>query len=392
MKLGFHYHIPAFLSNGNVYTMDVQGLFIDSLAPHCEKIILFLYMPIKSELNNLDYKIQSSNVELVPLIKHYSIPVRLLLSYFVLRAVDKRVSDIDILLMRAPTPLLPLITKAIKDKIKFSYLVVGEMIDHIDNIPQAKWRKGFLRKYILWNEYSQQEYAKEALVFSNSAVVHEKYEKFSLKSALIRTTTLKKTDFFFREDTCLSPPYQILFTGRIERGKGILEIVEAIGMLNQAGINCELNVVGWSTPGDDTIDQIKILAKQWNVFEKVKFHGKKKIGVELFGFYKNADIFALASQVAEGFPRTIWEALAHSLPVISTNVGSIGSFLKDGIDVLLVEQRNASDIAEKTKSLIKNSALRKTLIENGLKIVNEVTLEIQGEKICNTLKDYIRDK
>lgn len=389
MKLGFHYHIPAYVKNEAIYTMDVQGLFIDSLAPHCEKIILFLHKPLKSEVEILDYKIQSLNVEIVLLIKHYPIPIRLLLSHFVLRSIKERIKDIDVLLIRAPTPLLPLIVKAIKNNIKFSYLVVGEMLDHIDNMNQPKWRKEFMRSYMLWNEANQRAFAKEALVFSNSAIIFDKYNKFSLKSVLIKTTTLKKTDFFYREDTCLSTPYQILFTGRIELGKGILEIVEAIGLLNREGINCELSIVGWAAPGDDSIDQIKMLAKEWNIFEKIIFQGKKKIGTELFAFYKKADIFTIASQVAEGFPRTIWEALAHSLPVISTNVGSIGSFLKDGNEILLVEQRNAQDIATKIKLLINNGALRRALIKNGLKVVDDVTLEIQGEKICSTLKAYI---
>lgn len=390
MRLGFHYHIPARIVNGKIYTMSVQGLFLDSLAIHCEKVILFLYKPLESELPSLDYEIQSGNVELVSLVKHYSIPVRLLLNRLVRAKINKRVKDIDILLMRAPTPLLPLITKDIKKKIKFSYLVVGEMADHIDHIPQANWRRGFLRSYILWNENTQQQYAREGFVFANSAVVYNKYKEFSQQSALIRTTTLKQTDFFVREDTCTNGlPYQFLFTGRIERGKGILEIVEAIGMLNSGGIDCQLNIVGWATPGDETPDLINEITTKWGIEDKVIFHGSKKIGEELFSFYRKADIYIIASQVAEGFPRTIAEAMASSLPVISTAVGSIGHFHSHKHDIMLIEPRNPSDIVEKVKELINNPSLRQMIIKNGLQSVQEVTLEVQGKKVIDTLKEYL---
>ncbi|MFZ6009326.1 MAG: hypothetical protein ACOYXT_03190, partial [Bacteroidota bacterium] len=224
MRLGFHYHIPAEMRNGRIYTLSLQGLFIDNLAPFCERMILFLYKPLKAEVETLDYAIQSDNVELVSLVKHYSIPVRLLLQHSIRKKIRQRVNDMDILLMRAPTPLLPLIAQDVKGKIAFAYLVVGEMSDHIDNIPQAWWRRGMLKKYILWNEERQRQFAPDALVFANSAVVFEKYKAMAKKAALVYTTTLQKKDFFFKEDTCQQRPIEILFSGRIERGKGILEI------------------------------------------------------------------------------------------------------------------------------------------------------------------------
>ncbi len=43
---------------------------------------------------------------------------------------------------------------------------------------------------------------------------------------------------------------------------------------------------------------------------------------------KKADIYVIASRSSEGFPRTIWEAMAHCLPVVATKVGSIPAFIE----------------------------------------------------------------
>jgi glycosyltransferase involved in cell wall biosynthesis len=388
MRLGFHYHIPARVENGRINTMSLQGLFIDSLAPRFKKIVLFLYAPLESEISSLDYTIQSDNVELVSLVKHYSIPMRLVLSPLVRLSVRRRMADIDMMLVRAPTPLLPLIIQDVRKKLPFAYLVVGEMSDHIDNLHQPAWRKALLKKYILWNEARQREYANEGLVFANSAVVFEKYKTLSKRVELIYTTTLKECDFFVREDTCQQKTVRVLFTGRIERGKGIIEIVEAVVKLNNAGLDCCLDIVGWSGEGDSTPETINEISKKNNIGHKIVFHGKKKVGEELFAYYRNADIFILASQVAEGFPRTIWEALANSLPVISTSVGSVPFFLKDRHDVLSIEKKSVDDIVEKVRMVVADHELRRRLIKNGIERVREVTLETQAKRMFVVLTEF----
>ena len=392
MRLGFHYHIPGYLKEGKIITMSLQGLFVDSLAPLCKKVIVFFHSPRPDEVSLMDYEIKSMNVELVNMGVHSSVPLRLLNSRTIVRNIEERVNELDVLLIRAPTPLLPIITKAVKKRIKVSYLVVGEMLEHIDNLPQPKWRKFLIGLFARWNEGKQIRYAKEVLVFSNSALIFEKYQKFAKRAVLIRTTTLSKSDFYIREDTCAGPEYNLLYTGRIERGKGLLEITIAVGMLNKENINCRLDIVGWAEPGDSTPEAISAEASKWDIVDKVIFHGKKKVGEELFRFYRKADIFVLASQVVEGFPRTITEALANSVPVISTNVGSIGFFHKNRHDIMFVEQKNALDITEKVKEIIANGELRRSLIKNGLKTVAEVTLDVQAEKICKELNIYQSNK
>ncbi len=391
MRLGFHYHIPAYIKDGRIYTLSLQGLFIDSLADFFDSITLFLYKPTSGQIDTLDYTIQSSKVKLVSLVTHYPIPVRLLLYPFMEKRIAEGVKEIDIMLVRAPTPLLPLITKTVKGNIPYAYLVVGEMLEHVDNIQQAKWRRSLIKQYVLWNENKQQKYAKDGLVFCNSAVVYNKYKQFAGVCVPIKTTTLKKSDFFARNDVTNKSPYQILFTGRIESGKGILEIIEAISLLKADNIICHLNIVGWIEPGDQIADIIKKKVEDLNIGAQIIFHGKKNVGEELFGYYRRADYFILASQVNEGFPRTVWEALASSTPVIVTEIGSVPHYLKHEHDALFIKKRNPTHIKESIKRLITNDELRRKLIRNGLETVSEVTFEIQSKKMNDTILAYVNN-
>src|SRR6266568_5448960 len=97
-----------------------------------------------------------------------------------------------------------------------------------------------------------------------------------------RTTTLTRADFFDREDTCISAPYHLLYTGRMTRGKGLIEMVEALALLVQAGEDVVLDLVGWPEKGDDVLDEMQQIADRLKVAERVKFHGPKPVGPELF--------------------------------------------------------------------------------------------------------------
>jgi len=66
MRLGFHYHVPAYLDNGGQVRMPgYQGRFLDALAAQVEEVICFLHSPRMEELQQMDYVVKSGNVRLV---------------------------------------------------------------------------------------------------------------------------------------------------------------------------------------------------------------------------------------------------------------------------------------------------------------------------------------
>ena len=83
----------------------------------------------------------------------------------------------------------------------------------------------------------------------------------------------------------------------------------------------------------------------------------------------HSDIFVLPSietedRDAEGIPNTILEAAYFKKPIISTKSGSIPEFVKDNETGILVEQKNANQIADAIKRLSEDTVLASKLGEN----------------------------
>ena len=83
--------------------------------------------------------------------------------------------------------------------------------------------------------------------------------------------------------------------------------------------------------------------------------------------YKNSeiDIVVLPSILTntnehEGIPIALMEAMAYSIPVISTNTGGIPELLSDGYGII-VKDKNSKELAIAMEKLIRNINLRKNL-------------------------------
>ena len=151
----------------------------------------------------------------------------------------------------------------------------------------------------------------------------------------------------------------MLFTGRFVLQKGLIELLDSVASLSKEDFNIELHLVGWEESDDKPFEKkLKSYAKSLNIESRIIFHGLKSVGDELNAMYRMADIYVLPSH-HEGFPRTIWEAMANSLPVVTTTVGSIPLYLKNKIHASLVAPRDKKSLHNAIKFIIKN--------KNGLK-------------------------
>jgi glycosyltransferase involved in cell wall biosynthesis len=103
--------------------------------------------------------------------------------------------------------------------------------------------------------------------------------------------------------------------------------------------------------------------------------------------YRNADIFVLPSY-HEGFPRTIWEALANSCPIIVSKVGSIPYVLENGLNAILINPKSELEIVNAVMELINNPDLRMKIIKNGYQFSKssklEITTKFLVDKIYNS--------
>jgi glycosyltransferase involved in cell wall biosynthesis len=276
------------------------------------------------------------------------------------------------MLIRAPTPLLPLFAWIWKKPV--ALLLVSDQLEGIENLPQPPWRKTLIRWWATWGHSKQMQLSNRSLVFVNSRLLYEKYQADIPNLIQTQTTTLSEEDFYSREDTCMSMPYHLLYAGRMTRIKGLFEIVKALANLVDDGFDVVLDLVGMIDSGDPVLDSVVDFARSLGVEEMVQYHGYKTAGPELLAYYRRADIYVIASQSSsEGFPRTIWEAMASSTPVVATQVGSIPAFIGDA--ALLVPPKDVDALTGAIKTLLTDNEMRKVFIQRGLALAKENTLE-----------------
>jgi len=170
------------------------------------------------------------------------------------------------------------------------------------------------------------------------------------------------------------------------RTKGLLEIVGALAALVRAKNDLVLDLVGWTEHGDNVMVEMDQLADRLKVRDRIRFHGPKAAGPELFGYYRQADIYVIGSYF-EGFPRTIWEAMAHSLPVIATQVGSIPDFVGEAAE--LVPPRDVEAIASAVKRLLNSPSRRRDMIRQGQELAHRVTLEKVVPEMLNEIGTWL---
>lgn len=394
MKLGFHYHIPAFQNElGEYWTAGEQGVFLDSLASKCETLICFLHTPLENEIPYMSYRLQSRNISLVSLGPHEGLVKRLLRTRWILASISAWFAQIDVLLLRGPSPFLPSIAhRATKTPVVL--LIVGDYRAGISSIIHTGWRRELIRLFVNWNAHQQSQIAGKALTLVNSQRLYDELSARVVTAAnikLVRTTTITESDFYYREDTCASPQIKLLYTGRIVRGKGLFELMDAVAELVAIGKDVILDLVGRSGFNDPIVDDLRNYAQKKGINDRVFYHGYKTLGPELFAYHRAADIFVSASSDnSEGFPRTIWEAFAHSLPVVTTKVGSVPWFLKDRATAMLVEPENITELSEAIAILIDDSFLRRLLIKNGRTMAQGNTLELSTSDMISSIDKWLK--
>lgn len=388
MNIGYHYHVPYKMIDNKIFLPSYFGLFIDELAKNSTVLYLFLFEQTKLDSEIEDYALTSKNIKLVSLGKFPTFYHRLLYPFRFLKVCKSVGPLLDHFIVRAPTPLSAYLYLVMHKYCRVTLMIVGDYVKSLGGLEQPIYRK--IPIIFLTHYYQLLHIAtvKRANVVVNSYEMQEFLEKYNKNIKLIKTTTLSKDSFFERPDTCDGECLRLLYTGRINFAKGLMELVIAVSELQKKRAKrIELHIVGWEDKSAISISGLlKKKAMELGISEHLFFHGKKKIGDELNSFYKMADIYVIPSY-HEGFPRTIWEALSQSTPVIATAVGGIPHYLSNKKNALLISPKSIQEIVDAVTLLEENILLRQELIKNGYELAKEVTLEHQTKLLINGLEN-----
>ncbi len=388
MKLAFYYHIPLSSSNNQLSVPGYLGVFLDELAKNVEALYLVMHEASGVEIGEADYQLKGQNIKFISLGRKTAPWHRTFYPGSVLKKVLKEIEMCEATLVRSPSPLAPAFKRFIKRK-KVFFMVVGDYQEGAKQIEKRGLKNFLLNAYFRYSDRQFRSFFPSTDIFVNSPQLFEKYKSETKSITLIKTTTLKDEDFFKKADLGLHNPVRILYTGRFDLTKGLRELIEAMGQLRNNKYDVHLNLVGWETSKNKPIEnQLKQMANELGITENITFHGKKKIGDELNEMYRTNDIYILPSY-HEGFPRTIWEAMANSIPVIATNVGGIPIFLEDKKHAILIRPKQVTDLSNAIQFLIQNEEFRYSLVKNGYQLAKENTIENQTKILIKHISEII---
>ena len=128
----------------------------------------------------------------------------------------------------------------------------------------------------------------------------------------------------------------LVFSGRVNREKGIMELIEAMNLLEEHQ-NIKLMVIGSTFYGNDTNENAfttELKAKAEPLQERIIFTGFLPYS-NIPDYLRMADVAVIPSVWDDPFPTTVLEAQAMGLPIITTRRGGIPEEVTEKNAILL---------------------------------------------------------
>lgn len=152
------------------------------------------------------------------------------------------------------------------------------------------------------------------------------------------------------------------YVGRLNKDKGIDELIEAFGSLESEQENSYLMLVGMK---DDANPITQENMKKAENDSRIVLTGN----VPKDMVYKYMSVFDVLVHPTyrEGFGKVLQEAMGMHLPIVTTNVPGPSEVVAQGKAGLLVEVKNVADLAEKMRLIAKDGNLREQLSAIGRK-------------------------
>lgn len=133
---------------------------------------------------------------------------------------------------------------------------------------------------------------------------------------------------------------RVLLASRLLWDKGIREYIEAARLLKEEGLPVEFLLAGKPDPGNPASVPESQIAK-WRHGVPVKYLGHV---ADMPSLLANIDVAVLPSY-REGVPRSLLEAAACGLPIVTTDVPGCREVVRHGVNGLLVPPRDPPALA-----------------------------------------------
>jgi glycosyltransferase involved in cell wall biosynthesis len=147
-------------------------------------------------------------------------------------------------------------------------------------------------------------------------------------------------------------PAAIVFAARLLWDKGVGEFVQAARALRAEGLNVQFLVAGGPDAGNPaSVPEEQLTA--WREEGNVTLLGHVQ---DMPALMATADVVVLPSY-REGVPRSLIEAAAAGLPIVTTDAPGCRAVVEDGVNGILVPVRDSAALAAAIRKLVLDRAL-----------------------------------
>ncbi len=179
---------------------------------------------------------------------------------------------------------------------------------------------------------------------------------------------------------------KILYVGRFNSIKGILQFIESLSLVKTQDWMAE--IVG---EGELQEDASRLVGKL-GLNERVHFLGNLS-GGELNKLYADCRIIVMSSMVPESFGLVGIEAMAFGKPVVAFDSGGINEWLIDGETGFLVKRGDVKGLSLRINQLLEDVSLAKRMGLEGQRQVNEhYRKETHLKRLLTIYEEVIQNK
>ena len=167
----------------------------------------------------------------------------------------------------------------------------------------------------------------------------------------------------------------ILFVGRFEPRKGLLELLKAFRILRKTGCDCRLLVVGSGPLGKEVRRYVATRR-----LRGVEFLGRVS-DEEKAQLFRTADVYVSPATGGESFGIVLLEAMAAGTAIVASDIHGYKGVVRRGREGLLVPPREPKAIAAAVARLLRDDELRTAMGKAGRERADEFSWERVTAKV-----------
>ena len=158
----------------------------------------------------------------------------------------------------------------------------------------------------------------------------------------------------------------ILFVGRLDKSKGVEDLIHAFKKCTLINEKLKLIIVG----DGKHRKYLENMSKELNLNKNIFFKGEIKHR-DISRFYRNALLVVIPSMGPEGSPIVAYESMNHAKPIIIYNIGGLNELIVHNKNGFIVNKHDIEDLKDKIVYLTKNKKKAKNMGEEGRNILKK---------------------